>query len=39
LWKSDVTHYYLLSLPGVVVAMFLGQPINRRMNTTAVLVA
>jgi hypothetical protein len=26
LWKSDVTHYYLLSLPGVVVAMFLGQP-------------
>lgn len=35
LWTSDVTHYYLVSLPGVVVAIFLGQRITARMNASA----
>jgi hypothetical protein len=32
LWSSDVTHYYLVSLPGVVVATLLGRLITARMN-------
>jgi uncharacterized protein len=31
LWVPDVTHYYFLSLPPALVAVFLGRAINRRM--------
>ena len=33
LWTPVVTRYYLLSLPGVAVAIFLGRMINRRMHS------
>jgi uncharacterized membrane protein YfcA len=33
LWTSDVTHYYLASLPSVVIAMFLGRLTTLRTNT------
>lgn len=33
LWNSNVTHYYLVSLPGVAVATLLGQLVTSRMNT------
>jgi len=33
LWTSDVTHYYLISLPSVVVATLLGRLATLRMNT------
>src|SRR5579863_7349106 len=33
LWTSEVTHYYLISVPSVVVATFLGRLITSRMNT------
>jgi uncharacterized membrane protein YfcA len=32
LWVSSVTHYYLLSLPPALAAIFLGRAINRRMR-------
>jgi uncharacterized membrane protein YfcA len=32
LWVPDVTRYYLLSLPGAVVAIFLGRAVNRRLK-------
>lgn len=32
LWTSDVTHFYLLSLPLIVIAVFLGRAINRRLH-------
>ena len=32
LWTRTVNHYYLISLPGALVAIFLGRLINRRMN-------
>jgi uncharacterized membrane protein YfcA len=32
LWTSSVNHFYLLSLPGVLLASFLGRGLNRRMN-------
>lgn len=32
LWKPAVTHYYLLALPLVVVAIFLGRMANGRMD-------
>lgn len=32
LWTKPVTHYFLLSLPAVLVAIFLGRAINRRMQ-------
>jgi uncharacterized membrane protein YfcA len=32
LWTAAVTHYYLLALPAVVVAIFLGRAVNRRMS-------
>jgi hypothetical protein len=32
LWTSTVNRYYLLSLPGIVLASFLGRIINRRLN-------
>lgn len=37
LWTSAVTHYYLLSLPAVVVAIILGRAVNLRMNGPAFL--
>jgi uncharacterized membrane protein YfcA len=33
LWVPAVTHYFLFSLPGVVVAIVLGRMINHRMKT------
>lgn len=33
LWTAEVTHYYIVSLPGVVIAMLLGRLIISRMNT------
>jgi uncharacterized membrane protein YfcA len=32
LWVPAVTHYYLLSLPGAVAAVFLGRWVNRRLK-------
>jgi uncharacterized membrane protein YfcA len=32
LWTPTVNRFYLLSLPGVFVGIFLGRVINRRMN-------
>jgi uncharacterized protein len=32
LWTRTVNHYYLISLPGALVAIFLGRLINQRMN-------
>jgi uncharacterized protein len=32
LWTATVNRYYLWSLPGIVVASFLGRVINRRLN-------
>jgi uncharacterized membrane protein YfcA len=32
LWTRAVTHYYLLSLPPVLVAVFLGRIINHRLD-------
>jgi len=32
LWAPAVNRFYLISLPGVVVAIFLGRAINRRMQ-------
>lgn len=37
MWTSAVTHYYLLSLAGVVPAIFLGRFINRRLHGDAFL--
>jgi uncharacterized membrane protein YfcA len=31
LWTSTVSHFYLLSLPFIIVAVFLGRAINRRL--------
>lgn len=38
LWTSSVSHYYLLSLPGVIIAIFLGRAINRRMEAGRFLI-
>jgi hypothetical protein len=35
LWIPRVTHYYLLSLPVVVPAVFLGRTINHRLRAEA----
>jgi uncharacterized membrane protein YfcA len=32
LWTAEVTHYYLLSLPVTLPAVFLGRVINHRLN-------
>jgi uncharacterized membrane protein YfcA len=32
LWKPAVTHYYLMALPAVIVAIFLGRVVNGRMD-------
>jgi uncharacterized membrane protein YfcA len=37
LWTPAVTHYYLLSLPVTVVAIFLGRAINHRLHGDAFL--
>lgn len=37
LWTSAVTHYYVLSLPAMLPAIFLGRAINRRMDGEAFL--
>jgi len=31
LWTPAVNHFYLVSLPGVVIAVFLGRSLNRRL--------
>jgi len=33
LWTPAVNRFYLVSLPGVFVAIFLGRAINRRMRS------
>jgi uncharacterized membrane protein YfcA len=33
LWTPAVNHFYIISLPGVVIAIFLGRSLNRRMAT------
>ncbi|TZF82734.1 sulfite exporter TauE/SafE family protein [Pedobacter sp. BS3] len=32
LWTSEITHYYLLSLPVMIPAIFLGRVINHRLK-------
>lgn len=32
LWTTTVTRYYLVSLPAIVLAIFAGRFINRRMH-------
>jgi uncharacterized membrane protein YfcA len=32
LWRADVTRYYLMSLPGVLVATLLGRAMNGRID-------
>jgi uncharacterized membrane protein YfcA len=32
LWAPDVTRYFLLSLPGVVIAIVVGRAINHRLR-------
>ncbi len=32
LWTRTVTHYYLVSLPAALLALFLGRVINRRLS-------
>jgi hypothetical protein len=32
LWTTTVTHLYLLSLPGVILAIFVGRYLHHRMN-------
>jgi len=34
LWTPAVNHFYLVSLPGVVIAILLGRTLNRRMHAT-----
>lgn len=38
LWTADVTRYYLASLPAILLAIFLGRALNRRMNGRAFLI-
>ncbi len=38
LWTKTVSHYFLLSLPGVILASFLGRSINRRMSSEKFLI-
>jgi len=37
LWVREVTYYFLLSLPAMLVAIFLGRVMNRRLNSDAFL--
>lgn len=38
LWNPTVTRYYLLSLPAVILAIFLGRMINHRLDAAKFLV-
>lgn len=38
LWTSAVSRYYFLSLPGIILAIFLGRAINRRMEAGRFLI-
>ena len=35
MWTATVSRYYLMALPAVVLAIFLGRVINKRMNARA----
>jgi hypothetical protein len=35
LWRWDVTYYFLVSLPAMLAAIFLGRVMNRRLNSNA----
>jgi hypothetical protein len=37
LWRPQVTRYYLMSLPGVLVATFLGRALNGRIDARSFL--
>jgi uncharacterized membrane protein YfcA len=37
LWSADVTRYYLLSLPGIALAIVVGRAINRRLEARVFL--
>ena len=39
LWTPDVTRYYLLSLPGVIVAIALGHILTRRIDARRFVIA
>ncbi|MCD6672980.1 MAG: sulfite exporter TauE/SafE family protein [Burkholderiaceae bacterium] len=38
LWTPSVTHYYLLALPAIVVAIFAGRAVNKRFNSRTFMV-
>ncbi len=38
LWTPAVSRFYLLSLPGVILAIFLGRSINQRMSSAKFLI-
>ena len=38
LWTPAVSRFYLLSLPGVILAIFLGRRINQRMSSAKFLI-
>lgn len=38
LWTSTVTYYYLLALPVVVLAVFLGRAVNKRLSGRSFIV-
>ena len=38
LWTPSVSRYYLLSLPGVLVAIALGRVVNRRFDSRRFLI-
>jgi uncharacterized membrane protein YfcA len=38
LWTPAVSRFYLVSLPGVILASFLGRSINRRMHSARFLI-
>jgi uncharacterized protein len=37
LWRTEVTRYYLMALPGVLVATFLGRAMNGRIDARSFL--
>jgi pilus assembly protein TadC len=37
LWTRTVTHYYLISLPVAIVALFIGRIVNHRLSGDAFL--
>jgi uncharacterized protein len=38
LWTRDVTRYYVISLPAIVVAIVLGRAVNRRLSAGRFLI-